>query len=79
MKGKQANRLHPPVWSVGQAPTIRAHLIPESFIREIQMKPKSGEQHLIIHPDQDHKQASKTGRYEPRILCGPCDGKTRPL
>ena len=59
----------------GASPTIRAHLIPESFIREIQMKPKSGEQHLIIHPDQDHKQASKTGRYAPRILCGPCDGK----
>lgn len=59
----------------GARPTIRAHLIPESFIRQIQMKPKSGEQHLIIHPSLDYKQPSKTGRYEPRILCGPCDGK----
>jgi hypothetical protein len=47
--------------------------MPEAFVRQVHMVQKSGEQHIVIHPDLGFKQASKTGRYDARILCGPCD------
>lgn len=59
----------------GAQPTIKAHLMPEAFVRQVHMLKKSGEQHIVIHPDLSSKQASKTGRYDLHILCGPCDGK----
>lgn len=59
----------------GKGPTIKAHLIPESFVKEIQVAAKSGEQHMIVQPDDGPKQASKTGRFAPDILCAACDGK----
>lgn len=66
----------PPVCRIcGGGPTIKAHLVPECFVKEIQVGPKSGEQHMIVHGDNGRKNASKTGRYASDILCGPCDGK----
>lgn len=59
----------------GGTPTIRSHLIPKAFVKEVQSGPKSGEQHLIHHPDNGIKKPSKTGRFEREILCEPCDGK----
>lgn len=58
----------------GSAPTIRSHLLPEAFVREVHTDRKSGEQHMLHHAEKAFKQASKTGRFERGILCGPCDG-----
>ncbi len=55
-------------------PTIRAHLLPESFVREIFHKPKADEKHMIFHPETGVKQQSNTGRFERGILCAECDG-----
>lgn len=58
----------------GEGPTIKAHLIPESFVKEIQVSKTSGEQHLILNADGTTRR-SPTGWFDPDILCGPCDNK----
>lgn len=55
-------------------PTIKAHLIPEAFVKEIYHSPKSDEKHMIVFNETRYKSASNTGRYERGILCGQCDG-----
>jgi hypothetical protein len=55
-------------------PAIRAHLLPESFVREIFHEPKADEKHMIIHPETGAKFQSNTGRFERGILCAECDG-----
>lgn len=57
----------------GKGPTIKAHLLPEAFVREIFHAPKDDEQHLIYHPDTGKKVQSGTGRFDRNILCGDCD------
>lgn len=49
--------------------------MPEAFVRQVNMLPKSGEQHMVIHPNLGFRQASKTGRFDRALLCGPCDQK----
>ena len=58
----------------GERPTIRAHLLPESFVREIFHKRKADEKHMIFHPETGRKKQSNTGRFERGILCAKCDG-----
>lgn len=55
-------------------PAIRAHLLPQSFVREIFHDPKWDEKHMIIHPESGVKFASNAGRFEKGILCAECDG-----
>ena len=57
----------------GEKPAIKAHLLPESFVREIFHKPKADEKHMIIHPETGRKYQSNTGRFEKGILCATCD------
>lgn len=59
----------------GGSPTIKAHLIPESFIKEIQVSRTSGEQHLIVEADDGPTRKSPTGWFSQDILCQPCDGR----
>ncbi|MGO8172494.1 hypothetical protein ACC764_18520 [Rhizobium ruizarguesonis] len=59
----------------GGSPTIKAHLMPEAFVKEIYHSTKSDEQHMIVFNETGHKSASKTGRYERGLLCASCDGK----
>lgn len=57
-----------------ERPAIRAHLLPESFVREIFHEPKADEKHMIFHPETGKKYQSNTGRFERGILCAECDG-----
>ncbi len=57
-----------------QRPAIRAHLLPEAFVREIFHEPKTDEKHIIVHLETGAKQQSNTGRFERGILCAECDG-----
>lgn len=57
----------------GTKPTIRAHLLPESFVREIFHQPKADEKHIICDPETGKKYQSNTGRFERQILCATCD------
>jgi hypothetical protein len=59
----------------GGSPTIKAHLIQESFVKEIQVSRTSGEQHLIVEADGGPTRKSPTGWFSQDILCQPCDGK----
>jgi hypothetical protein len=52
---------------------IRAHLLPECFVREIFHDPKADEKHMIIHPQTGKKYQSNTGRFDKGILCAECD------
>ncbi|HEV7293376.1 MAG TPA: hypothetical protein VGN79_13765 [Devosia sp.] len=54
-------------------PTIKAHLLPEAFVRQIFHYPKADEQHVIHHPDTGQKVQSGTGRFDRAILCAKCD------
>lgn len=54
-------------------PAIKAHLLPEAFVREIFHEPKADEKHMIVHPETGYKHQSNTGRFEKGILCSPCD------
>lgn len=55
----------------GKPKTIEAHLIPKAFVAEV--KTDRGEQHLILHNDDQRPRVSNTGVYDRSILCGPCD------
>ena len=59
----------------GERKTIRAHLIPQAFVKEIYFDSKSDEKHMLIHPDKDFKRRSNTGRFDPALLCATCDGR----
>ena len=54
-------------------PAIRAHLLPECFVREINHEPKADEKHVIHHPTSREKYQSNTGRFDRGILCSDCD------
>jgi len=54
-------------------PAIRAHLLPECFVREIYHEPKDDEKHVIHHPVSGEKYQSNTGRFDKGILCSTCD------
>lgn len=56
-----------------ERPAIKAHLLPQAFVREIYHEPKADEKHMIIHPVTGQKHASNTGRFEKGILCSPCN------
>lgn len=56
-----------------ERPAIRAHLLPQGFIREIRVEAKSDEKHMIIHNEREFREKSITGRFEKDLLCGPCD------
>jgi hypothetical protein len=56
----------------GEEKTIDAHLIPRAFAVEIQASP--GEKHVLTHPQSSGFRTTNTGRYDPKILCGKCDG-----
>ncbi|MBY5826369.1 hypothetical protein [Rhizobium leguminosarum] len=58
----------------GAGPTIRSHLIPEAFVKEIFFSPKADEKHMLVHNDKDFKAQSNTGRFERDLLCAECDG-----
>lgn len=55
-------------------PSIRAHLLPQSFVREIFHDAKDDEQHMVVHPGTGTKYRSGTGRFQRDILCAECDG-----
>ncbi len=59
----------------GDAPTIKSHLIPEAFVKEIFYHPKNDEKHMLVFNETGYKARSTTGRYESDLLCGKCDGK----
>jgi hypothetical protein len=59
----------------GDGPTIKSHLIPEAFVKEIFYDPKADEKHMLVSNEKGSKSSSTTGRYEPDLLCGKCDGK----
>lgn len=52
---------------------IKAHLLPECFVRELYHEPKADEKHIIHHPASGEKYASNTGRFDRAILCSSCD------
>lgn len=54
-------------------PAIRAHLLPECFVREIYHEPKADEKHVIHHPITGDEYRSNTGRFDKGILCSTCD------
>lgn len=55
------------------APTIEAHLLPKSFVREIYYDLNSDEKHMIHHVPTGRKNKSNTGKFDKNILCGKCD------
>jgi hypothetical protein len=52
--------------------TIKAHLIPRAFAIEVKSAP--GEKQVIAHPGRERFSTNNTGRFDPDILCGDCDG-----
>lgn len=57
----------------GDPKTIKAHLVPQAFAVEVKVGP--GEKQVIAHPGQERFSTNNTGRYDPDILCGRCDGR----
>lgn len=71
---KSVTKASPPICLVCQKePTIRAHLLPECFVREIFHESKADEKHVIHHPETGQKYRSNTGRFDKSILCSTCD------
>ena len=54
----------------GSLATIKAHLIPQGFIREVRGDDKG---HALTNRDISSFQHSQNGRYDDAILCAPCD------
>lgn len=76
MPKTRAESVSPPARClICQGQTIEAHLIPRAFVREIQVNPKSGEQHIVVEYDRGAKRRSKTGLFSREILCAACDGR----
>jgi len=57
----------------GSEKTIKAHLIPRAFTKEVILN--SGEKHVVAHSSGDQYRTTDTGLFDPEILCGSCDGK----
>lgn len=51
--------------------TVRAHLIPRCFVKQVVSEP--GEKHIFAHSDSDSHKISNNGFYDTEILCGKCD------
>lgn len=57
----------------GSKKTIKAHLIPKAFTKEVILN--VGEKHVVTHSSGDQYRTTDTGLFDQDILCGPCDGK----
>lgn len=75
MSETQSTSAAPTCRICGGSPTIKAHLIPQGFVREIKVDPKSNEQIMLVDADNGPKRSSKSGAFATDILCGPCDNK----
>ena len=53
----------------GERKTIRAHLIPRSFAREVQV----GKAHAVVRVNGEILKLTQSGIFDTDILCGPCD------
>jgi hypothetical protein len=56
----------------GKGPTIKAHLIPAAFARDIR---ECGPDMKVGSIDESGYQFSKSGYFDPNILCAACDGE----
>jgi hypothetical protein len=56
----------------GEEKTIKAHLIPRAFAKEVALN--VGEKHVITNSTGDQYTTTDTGRFDDGILCGRCDG-----
>tara|TARA_R110000868_G_scaffold7112_3_gene38872 strand:+ start:5485 stop:6225 length:741 start_codon:yes stop_codon:yes gene_type:complete len=56
----------------GGGPTIRAHLIPQSFVREVKGRDTD---HAFVQSDGQKYTSSKNGLFDDYLLCAECDGR----
>lgn len=56
----------------GATSTIKAHLIPQAFVREVRGDDKG---HALTNSDISSFQPSQNGRYDDAILCAICDNR----
>ncbi|MBM7324815.1 hypothetical protein JS562_17130 [Agrobacterium sp. S2] len=75
MTSRSKKSLAPKCRICGDSPTIKSHLIPQGFVKEIFFHPKGDEKHMLVSNDKGFKTSSTTGRYETDLLCAKCDGK----
>ena len=61
-----------PCLNCGAEETIKAHLMPQAFVKEIRGEDTA---HAITNSDLSAFQPSQNGRYDDAILCAPCDNK----
>ena len=60
-----------PCLRCGTIPTIRAHLIPQAFAKEV----RDGDQdHAFVRPNGKFR-PTKNGLFDHDLLCAPCDGQ----
>lgn len=59
----------------GCSPTIRSHLIPRVMAVEVQV----GKAHALVSTSSPGYRESQSGRFDDRILCGPCDSSLGPF
>lgn len=59
-----------PCLNCGANDTIRAHLIPQAFVREVRGNDKG---YALTNSDASSFQPSQNGRYDDAILCAACD------
>lgn len=56
----------------GAEKTVKAHLIPQAFAREVRGEDKN---HALTNRDISSFQPSQNGRYDDTILCATCDNR----
>lgn len=61
-----------PCANCGSPRTIKAHLIPQAFIREVRVEDKG---HALTDRVIGEFQPSQNGRYDDAILCAECDNR----
>jgi hypothetical protein len=59
-----------PCLNCGAGDTIKAHLIPQAFVKEVR---GDGKGYALTTGDVSSFQPSQNGRYDDAILCAPCD------
>ena len=57
----------------GSEKTIKAHLIPRAFTKEVTTN--VGEKHVVSYVSGERYRTTDTGLFDDGILCGGCDGK----
>jgi hypothetical protein len=55
----------------GGSPTIKAHLIPQAFTKEV----RENDTDLAIVSPHGNSRVAKNGFFDPQLLCKTCDGQ----